>query len=78
MRLADKLVHLGVGGEMHDEVDLRIFDAADAALERGVVAGEILQKRREGVRPGVLALVDAEDVVAVALQPQGEVRADLP
>ncbi len=66
MRLADELVHLRVRGQVHDDVDLRVLDAADAAVERRVVAGEILQQRRERVGPRVLALVDAEDLVAVA------------
>ena len=78
MRLAHELVHLRVRGEVDDEVDLGILDAVDAARERRVVAGEILQQRRERVAdPGVRALVDAEDAVAVALQAQGEIRADL-
>ena len=77
MRLAHELVHLRVRGEMDDEVDLRVLDAADAAAERRVVAGEVLEQRREGVGPRVLALVDAEHVVPVGEQAQAEVRADL-
>ena len=46
MRLADELVHLGVGREVHDEVDLRVLDAVDPATERGVVPGEILEQVR--------------------------------
>ena len=47
MRLADELVHLRVRGHVHDDVDLGVLDAADAAAERGVVAGEILVERLE-------------------------------
>jgi hypothetical protein len=39
---------------------------------------EILKQVAELVRPRVLALVDAEDLVAVAPQAEREVRADLP
>ena len=42
VRLAHELVHLRVRGHVHDDVDLRVLDAADAAVERRVVAGEIL------------------------------------
>ena len=34
MRLADELVHLRVRGQVHDEVDLGVLDAVDAAAER--------------------------------------------
>ena len=78
MRLPHELVHLRVRREMHDDVGRRILDPADAALIGRVVAGEILQQCREGVRPPVLALVDPEDLVPVAEQPQSEVGADLP
>ena len=71
MRLAHELVHLRVGGQVHDDVGGRVLDAADAAFERRVVAGEVLQQRRERIRPWVLALVDTEDLVPVAQQPQG-------
>ena len=78
MRLPDELVHLRVRGEVDDEVDLGVLDAVDAARERRVMAGEILEQRREGVAdPGVRPLVDAEDLVAVREQAQREVRADL-
>ena len=77
MRLADELVHLRVRGQMHDDIGARILDAADAARERRVMAGQILEQRRERVRPAVLALVDAEDLVPVAQQPQPQVGADL-
>ena len=53
MGLADELMHLRVRGEVDDDVDLGVLDAADPALERGVVAGEVLQQVREVVRPGV-------------------------
>src|ERR687888_2254103 len=77
MRLAHELVHLRVGGEVHDEVDLRILDAADSVRERRIVAGEILQQVAELVRPGVQALVDAEHLVPVALEARRKVRPDL-
>ena len=77
MWLADELVHLGVRREVHDEVDLRVLDAVDPAAERGVVPGEVLEQVRKLVRPGVLALVDAEDLVTVPLQPEREVGPDL-
>src|SRR5581483_5072399 len=48
-----------------------------AALERRVVAREVLQQGGKGIRPRVLPLVDAEHVVAVGEQPQPEVGADL-
>ena len=75
--LADELVHLGVGGEVDDHVGGRVLDAADPALHRGVVAGEVLQEVAEVVGPRVQALVDAEDVMALGEQPQREVGADL-
>src|SRR5205085_4616596 len=78
MRLAHELMHLRVRGEVDDEVDVRVLDAADAAGERRIVPGEILEEIAEHVRPRVQALVDAKDVVAVRDQPQREVRADLP
>ena len=43
VRLANELMHLCVRREVDDEVDLRILDAADAAAERRVVAGEVLE-----------------------------------
>ena len=49
MRLAHELVHLRVRGHVHDEIDLGILDAVDPARERRVVAGEVLQQRRERV-----------------------------
>ena len=66
MRLPYELVHLRVRSEVDDEVDLRVLDAVDPAAERGVVAGEVLQEIGKLVRPRVLALVDAEYLVAVA------------
>ena len=69
MRLRDELVHLGVRGQVDDDVDLGVLDAVDPARERGVMAGEILEQVRKLVGPGVLPLVDPEHVVAVALQP---------
>ena len=78
VRLADELVHLRVRGEVDDQVDLRVLDAVDAARKRRVVAGEVLQERRERVAdPRVRPLVDAEHLVPVGEQPQREVRADL-
>ena len=77
MRLAHELVDLRVGGEMDDQVDLGVLDAVDPAVERRVVAREILMERVELLRPRVRALVDAEDRVAVPEQAQREVRADL-
>ena len=78
MRLAHELVHLGVRREVHDEIDLGVLDAVDSADERRVVAGEVLQERRERVAdPRVRPLVDAEDLVAVLHQAQREVRSDL-
>ena len=64
--LADELMHLGVGGEVDDHVGGRVLDSTDATLHRGVVPGEVLQQVAKVVRPRVQALVDAEDVVAVA------------
>jgi hypothetical protein len=77
VRLGHELVHLRVRGEVDDDVDPRVLDAADPARERRIVAGEVLEQVAEVVRPGVDALVDAEDLVAVAPEAQGEVRADL-
>ena len=65
MGLPHELMHLGVRSQVHHEVDRRVFDTPDAARERRVVTGEILEQGWERVRPGVLALVDSEDVVAV-------------
>ena len=67
MRLADQLVHLGVGREVHDEVDLRVLDTVDPAAEGGIVPGEILEEVRKLIRPRVQALVDAEDLMSVPL-----------
>jgi hypothetical protein len=77
VRLADELMHLCVRGEMDDDVDPRVLDAADPSREGRVVAREVLEQRRELVGPRVHALVDAEHVVAVALEADTEVRADL-
>src|SRR5262249_34940643 len=77
MRLADELMHLRVRGEVHDEVDVGVLDAADTVRERRVVPGKVLKQVAELVRPGVQALVDAEHVVAVGEEAQREVRADL-
>ena len=77
VRLPDELVHLRVRGQVHHGVDLRVLDPADPAGKRRIVAGEILQQGREGVGPRVEPLVDAEDVVAVTLQPKRKVGADL-
>jgi hypothetical protein len=41
------------------------------------VAREILEQVPEVVRPGVLALVDAEDLMAFLLQSVCQIRADL-
>ena len=79
MRLPDELVHLGVRGEMDDDVDLGVLDPVDPAREGCVVAGQVLQERRERVRlPRIRPLVDTEDVVPVRDQAEGEIRADLP
>ena len=71
--LPDELVHLCVGGQMHDEIRLRVLDAVDPARERRVVrrrgpgagtgsrpstcSGACRRRRRRG-RP---AAVDARD-----------------
>jgi hypothetical protein len=68
MRLGHELVDLCVRSEVDDDVDLRILDSADPSRERRVVTGEVLQECGKGVRPRVLALVDAEDRVALPLQ----------
>src|SRR5512133_1265651 len=70
--LPHQLVHLCVGGEVDDHVRRRIV-VAEAARE-----GQVLEQVAEVVRPRVQALVDAEDLVAVLVQAQGEVRPDLP
>src|SRR5262245_3355442 len=70
-------MHLRVRGEVDDEVDVRVLDAVDASAKGRVVPGQVLEQVRELVRPRVLALVDAEHVVAVTLEPQGEIRPDL-
>ncbi len=77
-RLADELMHLGVRGEVDDDVRSRVFDASDAAFHGGVMPREVLQQVAEVVRPGVQPLVDAEDVVAVGEEAEREVGADLP
>src|SRR5256885_416712 len=77
MRLAHELMHLRVRGEVHDEVDLRVLDPADATREGRVVPGQVLQEVTEVVRPGVQPLVDAEHVVPVAKEALTEVRPDL-
>ncbi len=69
---------LGVRGEVDDDVDLRILDPADPSRERRVMPSKVLQEGGKRVRPRVLALVDAEDRVALAKQPQPEVRSNLP
>jgi hypothetical protein len=56
VRLADELVHLGVGRKVDDEVDDRVLDAADAAGKRRVVPGEILQESREASVQGFCRL----------------------
>ena len=78
VRVAHKLVHFGVGGQVHHHVHLRVFDAADALLVRRVGAGEVLQEVAEAVGPGVDALVHAEHLVPVVHEPQRQVGADLP
>ena len=70
-------MHLRVRGEVDDEVDLGVLDTVDATAKRRVVAGEVLEQVRELVRPGVLAFVDAEHLVAVPLEPEREIRPDL-
>ncbi len=75
--LAHQLVHLGVGGEVDDDVRGRVLHAADASLHRRVVSGQILQQVAKVVRPPVQALVDAEDLMPFAKQSKREVRADL-
>src|SRR5206468_4747214 len=77
LRLPDELVNLGMCGEVDDEVDVGVLDPVDSTGERSVVAREVLEQIGEPVRPGVDALVHPEDLVTVAKQPQGEVRADL-
>jgi hypothetical protein len=78
VRLPDELMHLRVRRHVHDEIDLRVLDAVDSPGECRVVAGQVLQERRERVaHPGIGPLVDAEDLVAVAREPQSEVRTDL-
>ena len=77
MGLPDELVHLRVRGQVHDDVGLRVLDAVDPAGERCVVSGEVLEQVPEFVRPGVLALVDAEDLMAFLLQSVREIRPDL-
>ena len=77
MRLCDEQVHLRVRREMDDEIRLRVRDAPDPVREGRVLAREILEQVAEVVRPGVDALVDAEDLVAVGQQPEREIGADL-
>ena len=77
MRLANELMHLGVRRQVDDRVDLRILDAADAAGIGGIVPGEVLEQRRKCVGPRIQTLVHAEDLMAVLLQADGEVRTDL-
>jgi hypothetical protein len=43
MRLPDELVHLRVGCEVDDDVDLGILDTVDPTAEWRVVPGEILE-----------------------------------
>src|SRR5215218_9224206 len=76
VRLPDELVHLRVRGEVDDEVDDGVLDAADPARERRVMPGKVLQQVRKLIRPRVLSLVDAEDGVAVRLKTEREVGAD--
>ena len=56
MRLPDELVDLRVGGQVDDEVGLRVLDAVDPAGERRVVAREVLEEVRELVGPRVRRL----------------------
>jgi len=78
MGLPDELMHLRVCREVNDEVDLRVLDAVDPATECRVVPGEVLEQRRKRIsEPRVRPLVDAEDLMAVALEVQREVGADL-
>ena len=78
MRLLDELVHLRMCGEVDDEIDLRVLDAVDATVERGVLAGQVLEQRVEVLRPRIGALVDPEYRVSFAQETEGQVRADLP
>ena len=78
VRLRDELVHLRVRRQVDDDVGLGVRDAADPVREGRVLARQVLDQVAEVVRPGVHALVDAEDLVAVGEEPQGEVGADLP
>ncbi len=78
MGLGDQLVHLGVRRQVHDEVDFGVLDPADPARVGRVVPGQVLEQVAEVVRPRVLALVDAEDLVPVGEQAQRQVRPDLP
>ena len=76
--LLDQLVHLGVGGQMHHQVQrLRPVIAADAAREARGRLAQILQQGGYARRPTIGADVDAEDLVAQRQQMQAEVAADL-
>ena len=78
LRLPHELVHLRVSGQMDDQVDLGPLDAVHPAPEGRVMAGEILQQRREGiVDPGIRALVDTKDRVAVPQEAKRQIGADL-
>ncbi len=71
--LANELVHLGVRGEVDDELDAFVLDAVHAAAKGRVMPGKILQKSVELLRPAVRALVDAEDLVPVGQEAQRQV-----
>ena len=77
VRLAHELVDLRMRREMDDERRPADTRSADATRERRVVTREILQQVAKVIRPRVQPLVDAEDLVALALKPQREVGADL-
>ena len=76
MRLADELMHLRVRGHVHDEVDLRILDAADAAVERRVGPREILESvLKSSVQ--VFSRLSTPTPSGRPPEPEREVRTDL-
>ena len=77
-RLLDKLVNLGVVGEVDDGVEFgRVGDMTQAAAEVAEGSGKVLQQGEESIGPRVRPHIHAKDSVTTFEQVEGQVGANL-